>query len=68
LENVATKFAEVLHGPIAQVERRSASATLIRGFINPNELFSVWKWQRPQQRAFDHGKNGRVCADAERQR
>ena len=58
----------MLQRPIAQIERRTPRAVFILRFINPNELFRVWKRQRPQQRAFDHGKNGRVRADAERER
>ena len=68
LKNVATKFTPTCHRLIAQVDRSAARTAFLLRLIDPHQPLSMRKRERPQERAFDDGKNGGVRPDSERER
>jgi hypothetical protein len=68
LKNVATKFTPTCHCLIAQVDRSAARTAFLLCLIDPHQPVSMRKRERPQECAFDDGKDGGVRPDSERER
>src|SRR6476661_1902448 len=65
LKNFATKLAPLLQSLFTHVERATTRTIFVLRLVKSDELFRMRKWERPQQCAFNYGKNGTVCADTE---